>query len=44
MDGLADVLKFLHFLSFVFMSVPLFNLIVVFRPLPSFPRWEQPAA
>ena len=29
MDGLHDALKFLHFLSFVFMSVPLFNLIVV---------------
>ena len=24
-----DILKFLHFISFVFMSVPLFNLIVV---------------
>ncbi len=29
MDGLYDVLKFLHFMSFVFMTVPLFNLIVV---------------
>ncbi|NUM77819.1 hypothetical protein HUU40_25945 [candidate division KSB1 bacterium] len=29
MDILYDALKFLHVLSFVFMSVPLFNLIVV---------------
>ena len=29
MDILYDVLLFLHILSFVFMSVPLFNLIVV---------------
>ncbi len=29
MDVLYDVLKFLHVMSFVFMSVPLFNLIVV---------------
>jgi uncharacterized membrane protein len=29
MDSLYEVLKFLHILSFVFMSVPLFNLIVV---------------
>jgi len=29
MDGLYDALKFLHILSFVFMSIPLFNLIVV---------------
>jgi len=29
MDSLYDLLKFLHVLSFVFMSIPLFNLIVV---------------
>jgi len=29
MDGFYDALKFLHILSFVFMSTPLFNLIVV---------------
>ncbi|GMQ81106.1 MAG: hypothetical protein BMS9Abin05_0536 [Rhodothermia bacterium] len=29
MENLTDLLKFLHILSFVFMSVPLFNLIVV---------------
>ena len=29
MDSLYDILKFLHIISFVFMSVPLFNLIVV---------------
>lgn len=29
MDSLYSVLKFLHVLAFVFMSVPLFNLIVV---------------
>jgi hypothetical protein len=29
MDSLYDALKFLHILSFVFMSIPLFNLIVV---------------
>lgn len=29
MDNLYDLLKFFHVLSFVFMSVPLFNLIVV---------------
>ncbi|MFQ6113410.1 MAG: hypothetical protein ACE5NG_04885 [bacterium] len=29
MDNLYEVLKFLHILSFVFMSIPLFNLIVV---------------
>ena len=29
MDILYDLLKFLHVMSFVFMSVPLFNLIVV---------------
>lgn len=29
MDELYSVLKFLHILSFVFMSIPLFNLIVV---------------
>ncbi len=29
MENLYDLLKFLHILSFVFMSVPLFNLIVV---------------
>lgn len=29
MDMLYDALKFLHVMSFVFMSVPLFNLIVV---------------
>lgn len=29
MDNLYDLLRFLHFMSFVFMSVPLFNLIVV---------------
>jgi hypothetical protein len=29
MDNLYDLLKFLHVLSFVFMSIPLFNLIVV---------------
>ena len=29
MDTFYDILKFLHVMSFVFMSVPLFNLIVV---------------
>lgn len=29
MDNVYDFLKFLHILSFVFMSIPLFNLIVV---------------
>lgn len=29
MENLTDLIKFLHILSFVFMSVPLFNLIVV---------------
>ncbi len=29
MENLYDVFKFLHILSFVFMSIPLFNLIVV---------------
>lgn len=29
MDNLYDVLKLLHIVSFVFMSIPLFNLIVV---------------
>lgn len=29
MDSFYDLLKFLHVISFVFMSVPLFNLIVV---------------
>lgn len=29
MDNLYEVLKFLHILSFVFMAIPLFNLIVV---------------
>lgn len=29
METLYDILKFLHVMSFVFMSVPLFNLIVV---------------
>src|SRR3990167_7372622 len=29
MDGLYDLIKFLHIMSFVFMSIPLFNLIVV---------------
>jgi hypothetical protein len=29
MDVLYEILRFLHFMSFVFMSVPLFNLIVV---------------
>lgn len=29
MDNLYDLLIFIHFMSFVFMSVPLFNLIVV---------------
>ncbi len=29
METLYDVLRFLHILSFVFMSIPLFNLIVV---------------
>ena len=29
MENLYDILKFLHVMSFVFMSVPLFNLIVV---------------
>ncbi len=29
MDNFYDVLKFLHIISFVFMSIPLFNLIVV---------------
>jgi len=29
MENLYDVLKFLHIISFVFMSIPLFNLIVV---------------
>ena len=29
MESLYDALKFLHILSFVFMSIPLFNLIVV---------------
>lgn len=29
MDSLYEVLRFLHFMSFVFMTVPLFNLIVV---------------
>jgi hypothetical protein len=29
MDNFYDILKFLHVMSFVFMSVPLFNLIVV---------------
>lgn len=29
MDDLYGVLRFLHFMSFVFMTVPLFNLIVV---------------
>lgn len=29
MDNFYDLLKFLHVISFVFMSVPLFNLIVV---------------
>ncbi len=29
MENLTDLLKLLHILSFVFMSVPLFNLIVV---------------
>ncbi|MCF6309406.1 MAG: hypothetical protein L3J19_02865 [Sulfurimonas sp.] len=29
MDNFYDLLKFLHIISFVFMSVPLFNLIVV---------------
>ncbi|MFQ5798214.1 MAG: hypothetical protein ACE5H0_05905 [Bacteroidota bacterium] len=29
MDNLYELLKFLHILSFVFMSIPLFNLIVV---------------
>ncbi|MFQ5627438.1 MAG: hypothetical protein ACE5I1_01660 [bacterium] len=29
MENLYDALKFLHIISFVFMSVPLFNLIVV---------------
>jgi hypothetical protein len=29
MENLYDALKFLHILSFVFMSIPLFNLIVV---------------
>jgi uncharacterized membrane protein len=29
MDNLYEVMKFLHILSFVFMAIPLFNLIVV---------------
>ena len=29
MDDLYEVLRFLHFMSFVFMTVPLFNLIIV---------------
>ena len=29
MENLYEVLRFLHFMSFVFMTVPLFNLIVV---------------
>lgn len=29
MESLYEVLRFLHFMSFVFMTVPLFNLIVV---------------
>ncbi len=29
MDGLYNVMKFIHVLAFVFMSIPLFNLIVV---------------
>ena len=29
MEALYDFLKFAHVISFVFMSVPLFNLIVV---------------
>jgi hypothetical protein len=29
METLYDILKFFHVMSFVFMSVPLFNLIVV---------------
>jgi len=29
MENLYDILKFIHVMSFVFMSVPLFNLIVV---------------
>lgn len=29
MENLSDIVRFLHILSFVFMSVPLFNLIVV---------------
>jgi len=29
MENFYDVLKFIHVISFVFMSVPLFNLIVV---------------
>ena len=29
MDNLYEVLKFLHIISFIFMSIPLFNLIVV---------------
>ena len=29
MDSLYDLLRFFHVMSFVFMSIPLFNLIVV---------------
>lgn len=29
MDNLYEIVRFLHFMSFVFMTVPLFNLIVV---------------
>ena len=29
MDNLYDLLKFFHVIGFVFMSIPLFNLIVV---------------
>ncbi len=29
MDDLYEVLRFMHFMSFVFMTVPLFNLIIV---------------
>src|SRR4030042_2867227 len=37
-----DLLKFLHVMSFVFMSVPLFNLIVVNQPALFGPSFNYP--
>jgi len=43
MDILYDLLKFLHVMSFVFMTVPLFNLIVVNERALLSPRFDYSA-